>query len=112
MKEFTKITEQSSNHDGLEHRSTRELLEGMNQEDKKVAEALERAFAVAPRKNKLLLAALHLRAGYVSLRRGNRQQANYPHFDNIPLHQRRRLPKQKAIQPCLPSIRHPLRKGE
>lgn len=43
MKEFTKITEQSSNHDGLEHRSTRELLEGMNQEDKKVAEALEQA---------------------------------------------------------------------
>jgi tetratricopeptide (TPR) repeat protein len=43
------------------------------------AEAVERAFAVAPRNNKPLLAALHLRAGYVSLRRGNRHQAKQ-HF--------------------------------
>lgn len=43
------------------------------------AQALERAFRVVPRKNKPLLAALHLRAGYVSLRRGNRQQAK-EHF--------------------------------
>ena len=43
MKDFTKITEQPSNHDGLENLSTRELLEGINQEDQGIALSVEKA---------------------------------------------------------------------
>ena len=43
MSTFSRITEQSSLHDGLEHKSTRELLEGINQEDRTVALAVQKA---------------------------------------------------------------------
>ena len=39
---FIKITEQPSLHDNLDHMSVRELLEGINEEDRKVAEAVGR----------------------------------------------------------------------
>ena len=39
---FIKITEQSSLHDDLEKKSVRELLEGINEEDHKVADAVQR----------------------------------------------------------------------
>ena len=42
MSTFSRITEQSSLHDGLEHKSTRELLEGINQEDRTVALAVQK----------------------------------------------------------------------
>ncbi|WP_431122148.1 N-acetylmuramic acid 6-phosphate etherase [Flagellimonas flava] len=41
MTDYIKITERSSNHDHLEKMSTSEILEGINQEDKGVAEAVE-----------------------------------------------------------------------
>ncbi|WP_420400217.1 N-acetylmuramic acid 6-phosphate etherase [Flagellimonas sp.] len=41
MTDYIKITERSSNHDHLEKMSTNEILEGINQEDKRVAEAVE-----------------------------------------------------------------------
>lgn len=40
---FTKITEQASNHHELEKKSILELLQGINSEDKKVADAVENA---------------------------------------------------------------------
>lgn len=39
---FIKITEQSSLHDDLEKKSVRELLEGINEEDHKVADAVQK----------------------------------------------------------------------
>jgi len=42
MSGYTKITEQSSLHDDLEQKSTLALLQGINQEDKKIAEAVEK----------------------------------------------------------------------
>lgn len=41
--EFTKITEQSSLYNNLEKKSVREILEEINNEDKKVAEAVQKA---------------------------------------------------------------------
>ena len=41
MTDYIKITERPSNHDHLEKMSTSEILEGINQEDKKVAEAVQ-----------------------------------------------------------------------
>ncbi|MEX0361852.1 MAG: N-acetylmuramic acid 6-phosphate etherase [Allomuricauda sp.] len=41
MTDYIKITERSSNHDHLEKMTTNEILEGINQEDKRVAEAVE-----------------------------------------------------------------------
>lgn len=41
MTDYIKITERSSNHNHLEKMSTNEILEGINQEDKRVAEAVE-----------------------------------------------------------------------
>ncbi|NKI32800.1 N-acetylmuramic acid 6-phosphate etherase [Croceivirga thetidis] len=41
MSEFRKITEQSSLHNDLELKSTSELLNGINQEDQKIAKAVE-----------------------------------------------------------------------
>lgn len=41
--EFIKITEQPSLHNDLEKKTVRELLEGINEEDKKVALAVEKA---------------------------------------------------------------------
>lgn len=38
--EFYKITEQPSIHEDLEQKSVRELLEGINEEDRKVASAV------------------------------------------------------------------------
>ena len=43
MSDFTRITEQSSLHHDLESKTSRELLEGINQEDQKVAQAVEKA---------------------------------------------------------------------
>lgn len=40
---FTKITEQPSLHDNLDHKSVHELLVEMNEEDKKVPLAVEKA---------------------------------------------------------------------
>lgn len=51
MAEFKKITEQSSLHDNLEEKSTLELLQAINQEDKKVAEAVAK---VVPNIEKLV----------------------------------------------------------
>lgn len=42
MSDFTKITEQPSLYDGLEQMSTRQLLESINREDLRVAEAVGR----------------------------------------------------------------------
>lgn len=41
MSQFSKITEQSSLHNHLELKSTRELLDGINQEDQKIAKAVQ-----------------------------------------------------------------------
>ena len=43
MSEFKKITESSSLYDGLENMETREILEHINREDRKVPEAVEAA---------------------------------------------------------------------
>lgn len=40
---FVKITEQASLHDNLEQKSVRELLEEINEEDRKVPEAVGKA---------------------------------------------------------------------
>lgn len=40
---FIKITEQASLHDGLEKKSVRELLDAINEEDHKVADAVQKA---------------------------------------------------------------------
>lgn len=42
MSDSTRLTEQASLHNDLEHKSTKELLEGINQEDRKVADAVQR----------------------------------------------------------------------
>lgn len=42
MAEYNKITEQPSNFDDLEKMATADLLKGINQEDRKVAEAVEK----------------------------------------------------------------------
>ena len=51
MAEFKKITEEASLHDHLEQQSTGALLRGINQEDKKVAEAVGK---VVPQLEKLV----------------------------------------------------------
>ncbi|MCL6265406.1 N-acetylmuramic acid 6-phosphate etherase [Flagellimonas myxillae] len=51
MTDYIKITERPSNHDHLEKMSTNEILEGINQEDKQVAEAVEQ---VLPQLAKLI----------------------------------------------------------
>jgi N-acetylmuramic acid 6-phosphate etherase len=49
MSDQTRLTEQASLHNDLEKKSTRELLEGINQEDRKVADAVQRAIpAIVP----------------------------------------------------------------
>lgn len=49
---FIKITEQASLHDDLEKKSVRELLEGINEEDRKVAEAVRKTI---PQVEKLVI---------------------------------------------------------
>lgn len=49
---FIKITEQASLHDDLEKKSVRELLEGINEEDHKVAEAVRKTI---PQVEKLVI---------------------------------------------------------
>ena len=51
MGEYIKITEQTSLHDNLENKSSKDLLESINQEDKKVAEAVTK---VIPQITKLV----------------------------------------------------------
>ena len=46
---FEKITEQPSLYDRLEEKSTREILEDINREDRKVAEAVSRTIPMIER---------------------------------------------------------------
>lgn len=54
---FIKITEQPSIHEDLEQKSVRELLEGINEEDRKVASAVH---ACIPQIEKLVLSLIHI----------------------------------------------------
>ena len=60
---FTKITEQPSLHGDLEHQSVRQLLEGINEEDCKVALAVQ---ACIPQIERLVTAVVE------RMRRGGR----------------------------------------